>query len=308
LLTCAPLLHAQDAPYRPALAQLRAALDSEGTPIGIDRVAQQWDTTAAQPTRRLGNGYIELRRGMVANDNRMLQSTWDAFDRIVQVHPDWPYALMGLAITALEIERRGYKVPGIYDGSPGLTHYEGAAKQFARLLEMEPDFEPALVWIANSLLTEEGDRAQPEVLMQAIATAIDSNKGTDPRLQLIVARALRLEGNAPESVRRINLYLRQGGDSGVATSSWPGRSPPWTRSPGVRASISQERTSRRRRRVPSTGWICPGSPRRSNSQPSTRCQPIPSVPSSPGSGPSATRENSGRPGAGCRNTCVAGST
>ena len=214
-LLCARLLPAQDAPYRPALAQLRAALDSEGTTIGIDRVAGHWDSTAAPTTRRVGNAYIQLRRGIVANDSRMLQSAWDGFDQVVQVHPDWPYAVMGLAISALEIEMRGYKVPGIYNGSPGLTHYEGAANQFTRLLVEEPNFEPAIDWIANSLLTDEGDRVQPAALMQALDNAIASNPAADPRLLLIVARSFRLEGNAPESVRRIDAYLRQGGDSGV---------------------------------------------------------------------------------------------
>lgn len=214
LFACVPCLRAQDAPYRPALAQLRAALDSADTPAGIDRIATAWNATA-RPTKRLGDAYITLRRGIVANDGGLLQSSWDKFDQVVQVHPDWPYALMGLAIAGLEIQLRGYKVPGIYHGSVGLSHYEGAAYQFADLLKQEPGFTPALEWIANSLLTDEGDRAQPEALMQALGRAADSVPTADPKLQLIVARAERLEGEGQESIRRIHTYLRQGGDSGV---------------------------------------------------------------------------------------------
>lgn len=214
LFACVPFLQAQDAPYRPALAQLRADLDSADTPAEIDRIATGWNATA-RPTRRLGDAYITLRRGIVANDGSLLQSSWDKFDQVVQVHTDWPYAQMGLAIAGLEIQMRGYKVPGIYRGSVGLSHYEGAAYQFTDLLKQEPGFAPALEWIANSLLTAEGDREQPVAFMKALGAAADSVPKADPRLQLIVARAERLEGEPQESVRRLHVYLRQGGDSGV---------------------------------------------------------------------------------------------
>jgi hypothetical protein len=210
------LSHCQDAPFRTGLSQLRATLDSETTPYGVDAAATRWDSTTAGTIRRLGDSYILLRRGLVANDRRLLESAWSGFDAIVQVHPDWPYARLGLAISSLEISRRGYTVPPIWDGSPGLSHYDGAAVQLQRLLQEEPQFTPALDWMAASLLTAEGDREQPEGLMRALGNALDSNQVVDPRLQLIVARSERIDGDPAQSIARIKAYLHQGGDTGIA--------------------------------------------------------------------------------------------
>lgn len=208
------VLPAQDASYRPILDQLRGALDSAQTVADVEGVAATWDASPHKPVGRLGDAYIDLRRGALTNDRGALISAWDAFDQVVRIHPDWPYARLGLAVAALEIYSRRYPLPASYDDVAGGTHYDGYSIQMNRTLRAEPTFEPAINWLASTM-TAEGDREQPGAILEALQFIADSTKSADPRIQLILARAERLQGGAAQSMPRIDAYMREGGDSGV---------------------------------------------------------------------------------------------
>ncbi len=208
------VLPAQDAPYRPALNQLRGALDSAPTLADVDLVAARWNATSRNPAGRLGDAYIELRRGMLTNNRLALISAWDGFDQVVRIHPDWPYARLGLAVAALEIYSRRYPLPASYDDVAGGTHYDGYAIQMKRMLRSEPTFQPAINWLAGTM-SADGDREQPGAILEALQFIADSTNSTDPRVQLVLARAERLQGDAAQSVPRIDAYVREGGDSGI---------------------------------------------------------------------------------------------
>jgi GWxTD domain-containing protein len=220
------VLSAQDAPHRPALNQLRSALDSATTLADVDRVAAGWAATSRKPVGGLGDAYIELRRGVLAGDRATLVSAWDEFDRVVRIHPDWPYARLGLAVAALEVYSRGYPLPATYDDVAGGTHYDGYSIQMKRALRSEPTFAPAINWLAGTL-SSEGDRLQPGEILQALQFIADSTGSTDPRIQLILARAERMQGDAAQSIPRIDDYMREGGDAGVGALEMA-RSLAWT--------------------------------------------------------------------------------
>ena len=208
-------LMAQDAPYRPALNRLRASLDTAQTLESVNAISAEWKTSGQPPVNRLAEAYIELRRGILANSRLALTSAWTRFDQVVRVHPDWPYARLGLAVAALEIYSRRYPLPADYDDVAGGTHYDGFTIQMKRTLRTEPTFQPAINWLASTM-SEEGDRDQPGAILEALQYIADSTNSTDPRVQLILARAERLHGDATQSVPRIDAYLREGGDAGVA--------------------------------------------------------------------------------------------
>jgi hypothetical protein len=208
------VLHAQDAPYRTQLKELCKALDSAASVARVELIKARWDAPTGNPVERLGDAYAELRLGALTSDRDYLTTAWEHFDQTVRVHPDWPYARLGLAMAALEFYSRRYPVPAMYDDVVGGTHYDGYVIQMKRLLKEEPTFEPAITWLAETLGAE-GDREQPGPVLSLLQYAVDSAGVTDPGIQLILARAERLKGNAVRSVHRIDAYLREGGDSGV---------------------------------------------------------------------------------------------
>jgi GWxTD domain-containing protein len=209
------VLQAQDAPNRPAINRLRATLDTAQTLASVDAIAAAWNLDGEVAVGRLASAYIELRRGVLTNSRLALTSAWTRFDQVVRIHPDWPYARLGLAVAALEIYSRRYPLPADYDDVAGGTHYDGYAIQMKRTLRSEPTFQPAINWLAGTL-SEEGDRDQPGAILEALQYIADSTNSRDPRVQLILARAERLHGDARQSVPRIDAYLREGGDAGVA--------------------------------------------------------------------------------------------
>lgn len=216
-LTCPGpcLLQAQDAAYRASVHQLRAELDSTHSIAQVDAVAADWSATGPAAVSRLGAAFIELRRGILDNNRLELISAWERFDQVVRLHPDWPYARLGLAEAALEIYSRRYPLPAMYDDVAGGTHYNGYEIQMKRTLKAEPTFQPAITWLAGTL-SEEGDREQPASILGVLQYIADSTSSSDPRIQIILARAERLHGDARQSLPRIDAYLREGGDSGVA--------------------------------------------------------------------------------------------
>src|SRR4249920_556061 len=60
-------LAAQDAPYRPAINRLRAALDTAQTLESVNAISADWNASGQPPVNRLAEAYIELRRGIVTN-------------------------------------------------------------------------------------------------------------------------------------------------------------------------------------------------------------------------------------------------
>ena len=210
------------------LQHLRAALDSAQSVADVDDVAARWDNLRSEPVGRLGNAFIELRRGSLTNDRNILVAAWEGFDQAVRSHPDWPYARLGLAEAALVIYSRRYPLPANYDDVAGGTHYDGYTIQMNRALRAEPEFQPAVTWLAGTM-SAEGDREQPGVILKALQFIADSTRSTDPRIPLILARAERLQGDAAQSLPRIAAFLREGGDSGIAaletarSLAWMGR-------------------------------------------------------------------------------------
>jgi len=215
-LTCSgpQVLHAQDAPYRTQLNDLCEALDSAASVARVELIKARWDAPTGNPVERLGDAYAELRLGVLMTDRDLLTTSWEHFDETVRVHPDWPYARLGLAMAALEIYSRRYPVPAMYDDVVGGTHYDGYVIEMKRLLKEEPTFEPAITWLTETL-SAEGDREEPGPVLALLRYAADSAGVTNPGIQLILARAERLKGNAPTSVRRVDAYLEEGGDEGV---------------------------------------------------------------------------------------------
>ena len=205
---------------------LRAALDSAESVAEVERVAASWNESPSRPVGRLGNAWIDLRRGELTDERHALVMAWEEFDQVVRTHPDWPYARLGLAVAALEIYRRRYPVPANYDDVAGGTHYDGYAIQMNRTLRAEPTFQPAISWLAHTM-SAEGDREQPGAILKALQFIADSTESSDPRIQLILARAERLQGDAARSLPRIDAYLREGGDPGVAALE-AARSLAWT--------------------------------------------------------------------------------
>jgi len=215
-LTCSgPLvLRAQDAPYRPALKHLCETLDTSATVAGVGRLVAHWDSIPHNPVERLGDAYGELRSGVLSNDRELLTTAWDHFDQAVRAHPDWPYARLGLAMAALQLYSRRYPVPAIYDDVAGGTHYDGYVIEMKRTLKEEPNFQPAISWLASTMSVE-GDREQPGAILELLQYLADSAGNNDPEIQLILARAERQKGHVGQSVRRIDEYLHEGGDSGI---------------------------------------------------------------------------------------------
>ena len=141
-------------------------------------------------------------------------SAWDGFDQSVRLHPDWPYARFGLALTALEIYLRRYPLPADYDDVASGTHYDGYARQIERTLRAEPGFQPAIDWVVETMIA--GEYQQPASILDALRFIADSTDVPEPGIELALARADVLLGDPAQSMRRINAYRREGGDPGVA--------------------------------------------------------------------------------------------
>lgn len=204
---------AQDAPDRLKLEPFRQRVEQAPTAAAVQTLAAEWRGSTDGALERLGVGFADLRLHELG-DEKAMYDAWREFDELVRSYPQWPYARLGLAMSALAVYASGKPMPAAYDDVAGGTHYDGYVVELRRLLTIEPEFRPALDWVARTA-AEEGDREQPKALLRLLEWADSAGLAT-PDVPLVLARNARTAGKYDSSLALLGTYETRGGDPGVA--------------------------------------------------------------------------------------------
>ena len=208
-------LAGQDAPYRIRIAALVAELDTCMTVASVNAIAAARPKAKSEGVANLENGFIALRRGVLAADADAIVGAWGQLELVADARPSWPWAQLGVAIAAMEIYSRRAVAPARYKGAAGGTHYDGFIFEMKEMLKREPSFEEGMRWLTATLV-QDGDRDQPATLMKLLSFAVDSlDTAVPPDAFLALSRDQRTRGNLSASARHLNRYVRAGGDSGI---------------------------------------------------------------------------------------------
>lgn len=204
---------AQDAPDRLKLEPFRQRVLAADSPSEVRALATGWAAATTGALERMGVGFADLRLHELG-DEQAMHDAWREFDELVRSYPQWPYPRLGLAMSALAVYASGKPIPAAYDDVAGGTHYDGYVIELRRLLAIEPDFRPALDWVARAAAAE-GDREQPKELLRLLSWSDSAGLAT-PDVPLVFARATRTAGQYDSSLAWIRTFRERGGDPGIA--------------------------------------------------------------------------------------------
>ena len=207
------IAQAQDARGREQVAALHLELSSVHFPDELTAWQATWTAATAGNVRRLGVAFTDLRRHELGERGALFRA-WEGFSRLVTLEPRWPWARLGLAEAALAAYAARADIPSEYDGGIGGTHYEGFVLQVRRILELEPDFEPARV-LATRVAVESGDRDQNKAVTRVLKRA-DRDGVTDPAMQVALGRGARLDHRYVVALQHFEQSARWGGDKAEA--------------------------------------------------------------------------------------------
>jgi hypothetical protein len=215
LVALATPVAAQDAPDRLKLEPFRQRVLQAATAAEVEAHSAAWKASTDGSLERLGVGFADLRLHELTGSEKAMFDAWREFDELVRAYPEWPYPRLGLAMSALAVYASGKPMPAAYDDVAGGTHYDGYVIELKRLLAMEPEFRPALDWVARTA-AQEGDREQPKPLIRLLQWADSAGLAT-PDVPLVLARNARTRGHYDSSLTWIDTFAVRGGDRGLAS-------------------------------------------------------------------------------------------
>ncbi len=207
---------AQQGADRLRIDSLRRELAAAGSPAEVSVIANGWSAVSTGALQKVGEGFAALRRNELLDSSAIPVAPWSLFDAAVRAQSNWPYARLGLAMSALELYRARAPIPSDYETRAGGSHYDGYVIQLRRLLELEPGFEPAITWLASTM-EGELDREQPKQGIELLTRLVDSAGEQNLDALLVLARDARTHGAYPAAFARLDAYARAGGDHAVAS-------------------------------------------------------------------------------------------
>lgn len=215
LLIAAPPLHAQSPAERAQLEEFRHALAEASTAEQVQALTTVTPAGTTGPLGELRRAFALIRTGEVTGERAPLDEALSRLDAAEARRPDWIYPWLGLALAKLDLHARDALVKSTPRNQPdGLNYYEGYLAAFAQVFARDSLFPPAIA-VIRQVMARQGERGQPAMFLDAIRRVAFSRTGTATDA-LLLARDYRRREQGDTALRLLDLYLRRGGDRGLA--------------------------------------------------------------------------------------------
>lgn len=206
-----PALHSQNAADRAALEALRDTLPCITESAQLDQLTA---SSGSSPTQLIRQGLILLRRATLGTDRAPYDQSLTQVARALDAEPRWPWGWYALGLIELAMWDRHFVAKATPYHREGTTYRRGAMGAFANAIDADSNFAPASEALAG-LIVGMGHR----LLEQDFAAPL-RRAGSAAVVKPVVALAqYRLEfgaGRYDKALDRLAVYLKLGGDSGVA--------------------------------------------------------------------------------------------
>jgi tetratricopeptide (TPR) repeat protein len=218
------VLAAQQPSDRALLDQFRDSLahTSDGEALasleeGLIEVAKR---DRDNPLIHLKLGFVALRLGEVLGISHSRKGTKfdhaaSEFEWAAELEPDWPYPWYGLGLAELGMSYLPPTGAETLRQHLGKDHQSNAANAFARAVEADPSYVPALTLLTEVALAQK-IKPKHELALGAARRAATSGAQHRPEVHLARARLEREVGSSDSSLVALQAYVATGGDPAIA--------------------------------------------------------------------------------------------
>ncbi|MEP6572099.1 MAG: GWxTD domain-containing protein [Gemmatimonadota bacterium] len=175
--------------------------------------AERLQHASRDPIAQLAFAFAEVRLGEVLSQRTPIDRAADAFARVADQRPDWPYPWFGLGAAKLSLWDGGYIALPRSHQPPGADYLYTAFQAFNRASNLDHTFAAPAMGLAE---VARRDRGSPHFTLIAGQLRQAAESSSNTLLLLALARASRASGEIDQSLEALDRYLANGGDSAVA--------------------------------------------------------------------------------------------
>jgi hypothetical protein len=200
-----------------ALATYSDSLRLVATAEDLARISPTWDHKVPGVMKELRNGLHLLRQGEIESNQELFDEAFSQFEWATGSATDWPYPRFGMALSLFGMKQYGFENRRVTSKTMAdyTAFYLGGEQQLRHSWKNDSTFRPLTDFLID-LMDAEGERAQQPWRIRALEARRGTAGAPDPRVELLLGRAYRKDGDLSEALLAFEFYQALGGNQGVA--------------------------------------------------------------------------------------------
>ena len=199
-----------------ALAMFTDSLRSAVTVKDLGQISPIWNHQAPGVMKELRRGLYWLRQGELENNQNLFDQALHQFEWATGSATDWPYPRYGMALSLFGMKRYGFENREVTSKTMAdyTAFYQGGERELRHSWQNDSTFQPTTDLLLD-LMDAEGERVQQPWRIKALETRRNTAVAPDPRVELLLGRAYRRDGNLSEALLAFEFYQVLGGNQAV---------------------------------------------------------------------------------------------
>jgi len=165
----------------------------------------------------LRKGLFLLRQGEIEGNQDLFDRALHQFEWATGSATDWPYPRYGMALSLFGMKRYGFQDRGVTQKAMAdyTAFYQGGERALQHSWQNDSTFQP-MTNLLMDLMDAEGERVQQPWRIRALEARRNMAGAPDPRVELLLGRAYRRDGNLSEALLAFEFYQALDGNPAVA--------------------------------------------------------------------------------------------
>ncbi|MCZ6754205.1 MAG: hypothetical protein O7E49_02725 [Gemmatimonadetes bacterium] len=165
----------------------------------------------------LRKGLFLLRQGEIEGNQDLFDRALHQFEWATGSATDWPYPRYGMALSLFGMKRYGFQDRGVTQKAMAdyTAFYQGGERALQHSWQNDSTFRP-MTDLLMDLMDAEGERVQQPWRIRALEARRNMAGAPDPRVELLLGRAYRRDGNLSEALLAFEFYQALDGNPAVA--------------------------------------------------------------------------------------------
>jgi len=166
--------------------------------------------------KELRKGLYLLQQGKIKGDQDLFDQALHQFEWATGSATDWPYPRYGMALSLFGMKRYGFENRAVTQKTMAdyTAFYQGGERELRHSWQNDSTFRPTTDFLID-LMDAEGERVQQPWRIKVLEARRSTAVAPDPRVELLLGRAYRRDGDLSEALLAFEFYQVLGGHQAV---------------------------------------------------------------------------------------------